>query len=173
MNLDLYCDADHGELLCRDRVIDIVEALDLLDSCVRDPGHGYRSLPRRLAAVSSTEPQDEALAASGSIVTLALRRAGAPLTALRAVAHAPIADVYASGRPDLNLTLGAAVVFRAAESAERQGQPWAMCLQAALQTAARFVELIPDRFAACAAGAVTAPDRGASLAPQVNRARIT
>jgi hypothetical protein len=173
MNLNLYLDADHGGLLWRDRVIDIVNALDLLDSCVRDRGEDYRSLPRRLAAVSATEPQDEALAASDSIVTLALRKAGAPLTALNALAHAPIADVYASGRPDLNLTLGAVVVFRAADSAERRGQTWAMSLHAALQAAARFVELIPDKLAACAAERMTASDRGASLAPQGNRARAT
>jgi hypothetical protein len=173
MNLDRYRDADHGELLWKDRVIDIVDALDLLDSCVRDPGVDYRSLPRRLAAVSSTEPQDEALAASDSIVTLALRRAGSPLTALSALAHAPIADVYASGRPDLNLTLGAAVVLRAADAAERRGQTWAMSLQAALQAAARFVELIPDRVAARAAGVVAVPDHATSLAQRVNRVRTT
>jgi hypothetical protein len=173
MNLNLYRGADRGGLMWTDRVIDIVDALDLVDSCVRDRGEDYRALPRRLAAVSPIKPKAEAPGVSDSIVTLALRKAGAPLTVLSALAHAPVADVYASGRPDLNLTLGAVVVFRAAESAERRGQTWAMSRQAALQAAARFVELIPDRVAARAAGAVTAPDRGASLAQHVNRARTT
>jgi hypothetical protein len=160
MNLNLYRDADHSELIWRDRVIDIVDALNLLDSCVRDRGNDYRSPPRRLAAVSPTEPQGEASAATDSIVTCALRKAGAPLAVLSALAYTPIADVYASGPPDLNLTLGAVVVFRAAEAAERLGQTWAMSLEAALRVAARFVELIPDRVAVRAADAVAASDRG-------------
>jgi hypothetical protein len=126
-------------------VIDIVDALDLLDSCVRDRGEGYRSLRRRLPAVPRTGGNDACPAATDSIVTLALTKAGAPLTALRPLAHTSVADVYASGRHRINLTLGAVVVFRAAESVERRGQTWAMSLQAALRAASRFVELIPDR----------------------------
>jgi hypothetical protein len=126
-------------------VIDIVDALDLLDSCVRDRGEGYRALRRRLPAVLRTGPIDAFPAATDSIVTLALSKAGAPLTALSPLAHMSVADVYASGRHPLDLTLGAVVAFRAAESVERRGQTWAMSLQAALRAASRFVELIPDR----------------------------
>jgi hypothetical protein len=126
-------------------VIDIVDALDLLDSCVRDRGEDYRSLRRRLPAVSRTGRNDAFPAATDSIVTLALTKAGAPLIALSPLAHTSVADVYASERHRINLTLGAVVVFRAAESVERRGQTWAMSLQAALRAASRFVELIPDR----------------------------
>jgi hypothetical protein len=145
MNLDIPCDPPR--LTWKDGMIDIVDALDLLDSCVRDRGPGYRSLPRRLRAVSPTGVDDAFPAATESIVTLALSKAGAPLTALRLLAHTPVADVYASGRHRLNLTLGAVVVLRAAESMERHGQTWAMSLQAARRAASRFVELIPDRVA--------------------------
>jgi hypothetical protein len=134
-------------------VIDIVDALDLLDSCVRDRGASYRPGPRRLAAVSPDGLDDAAPAAADGIVTLALRKAGAPRTALSALAHMPVADVYASGRFPLDLTLGAVVVLRAAESVERRGQTWAMSLQAALRAASRFVDLIPDGVAGCASEA--------------------
>jgi hypothetical protein len=97
--------------------------------------------------VSATGGDGAFPAATESIVTLALSKAGAPLTAIRPLAHTPVADVYASGRHPLNLTLGAVVVFRAAESMERYGQTWAMSLQAARRAASRFVELIPDRVA--------------------------
>jgi hypothetical protein len=151
MNLNLYRDF---AVPVRARRIDMVEALDLLDSCVRDYGEGFRSQRRHDALPTATD----------SIVTLALSKAGAPLTALSPLAHTPIADLYASGRPPLPLTLGAVVVFRAAESEDRRGQTWAMCSQAALRAASRFVELIPDRVVRCAAEAVAATDRGAPLA---------
>jgi hypothetical protein len=132
-------------------VIDIVDALDLVDSCVRECGEGYRSLRRRDAIPTATD----------SIVTLALSKAGVPLTALSPLAHTPIADLYVSGRHPLPLTLGAVVVFRAAESEDRRGQTWAICSEAALRAASRFVELIPDRVVGYAAEAVAASDPGA------------
>jgi hypothetical protein len=172
VNVNRYRDADRGGLSWTDRVIDIVDALELVDNCVRARGEDYRALPR-LAAVSPGKPKAEAPGQCDSIVTLALREAGAPLTVLSALAHSPVADVYASGRADLNLTLGAVVVFRAAESAELHGQTWAMSLHAALQAAAGFIELIPDGVAARAAGAVAASDHRGCSAPQANRARAT
>jgi hypothetical protein len=129
-------------------VIDIVEALDLLESCVRDRGAGYRSPRRGLPGVSRTGANDAFPTATDSIVTLALSKAGAPLTALSPLTQLSVADVYASGRHPVGLTLGAVVVFRAAEAAQRRGQTWAMSLQAALLAASRFVELIPDGLAA-------------------------
>jgi hypothetical protein len=144
-----------------DDVIDIADALDLLESCVRDRGEGYRSPRRHLSAVSPSGRNDVSLAATDSIVTLALRKAGVPLMALPPLAHTPVAEVYASGHPCLNLTLGAVVVFRAAESEEWRGQTWVMAFQAALRAASRFVELIPDTVAGSAAEAVDASRRGA------------
>jgi hypothetical protein len=161
MNLRLYRDF---AVPARAGRIDLVDALDLLESCVRDRGEGYRSPHRRLPAVSPTGSGDAfPTATDNSIVTLALSKAGAPLTALISLASTPIADLYASGRHPLNLTLGAVVVFRAAESAERRGQTWAMSLQAALRAASRFVDLIPDRVVARAAEAVAASHQGAPL----------
>jgi hypothetical protein len=151
MNLNLYRDF---AVPVRAGRIDMVDALDLLDSCVRDHGEDYRSLRRRDAFPTATD----------SIVTLALSKAGAPLSALSPLAHTPIADLYASGRQPLPLTLGAVVVFRAAESADRRGQTWAMSYQAALRAASRFVELIPDSVVGRAAEAVAGSHRGAPLA---------
>jgi hypothetical protein len=142
--------AEHSWLSRTDQVIDIIDALDLLDRCVRDRGDGYRSLSRGDAFPTATD----------SIVALALSKAGAPLTALSPLAHTPIAELYASGRPPLPLTLGAVVVFRAAESVDRRGQTWATSYQAALRAASRFVELIPDKVVSCAAEAEAATQRG-------------
>jgi hypothetical protein len=81
------------------------------------------------------------------MVVLALRKAGASPAVLNALAHMSVAELYASGRRPLNLTLGALVVFRAAETVERRGQTWLMALQAAAGAASRLVELIPDELA--------------------------
>jgi hypothetical protein len=143
--------ADHSGLSWKHHVIDIVDALDLLASCVRDRGEGYRSL----------RPRDELPSATDSIVIDALSKAGAPLTALSPLAHTPIADLYASGRHPVPLTLGAVVVFRAAESEDRRGHTWGMSLEAALRAASRFVELAPDGVVRRAAEAVAASQRGA------------
>jgi hypothetical protein len=138
-------------------MIDIVDALELLGSCVRERGESYQPPCRRLPTASPTESEDRYPAARDSIITLALSKAGAPPEALNAVAHMPIVEVYASGRPPLDLSLGAVVVLHAADSAELRGQAWAMCLQAALEAASRFVELIPDRVVARAAESAGTP----------------
>jgi hypothetical protein len=142
--------ADHSGLSWKHHVIDIVDALDLLASCVRDRGEGYRSL----------HPRDALPSATDSVVIYALSKAGAPLTALSPLAHTPIADLYASGRHPLPLTLGAVVVFRAAESEDRRGHTWGMSLEAALRAASRFVELAPDSVVRRAAEAVAPSHRG-------------
>jgi hypothetical protein len=143
--------ADHSGLVWTDHPVDIVDALDLLGSCVRDRGEGHRSRRRGDGVPTATD----------SIVILALTKAGAPLTALRPLTHTPIADLYASGQHPLPLTLGAVVVFRAAESEDRRGQTWGMSLQAALRAASRFVDLVPDRVVSSAVEAVAASRRGA------------
>jgi hypothetical protein len=139
------------------RRLDIVDALDLLDRCVRERGEGYRSLPQRLSAGTD----DASPAAPDGIVTLALSKAGAPRTALGPLAHTPVVEGGAAGRARPNLTLGAVVVFRAAESVERRGQTWAMSLQAAERAASKFLELIPDSLVGGAAEAATRSHRGA------------
>jgi hypothetical protein len=145
-------------------LIDIVDALDLLDGCVRDRGAAYRSPRRRGLAVFRSGGYYSRPAGTDSIVNLALIKAGAPPSAVSRLASNTLADAYASGRRPLNLTLGAVVALRAAESMERRGQTWGMCLQAALRAASRYIELIPDGVTGCAAEAAAVSHRGAPLA---------
>jgi hypothetical protein len=146
-------------------MIDIVDALELLGSCVRERGESYQPPCRRLPAVSPTESEDMDPAARHSIVTLALGKAGAPPEALSAVAHLPIVAAYTAGCPPLDLSLGAVVVLHAAESAELRGQTWAMSLQAALDAASRFIELIPDQVVARAAKSDGTPAAALGVVP--------
>jgi hypothetical protein len=134
-------------------MIDIVDALDLLDACVRDRGAGFRSPRRRGSAASPQGRYFSCPAVRDSIVNLALIKAGVPLPAVSRLADKAVADVYASGRSPLDLTLGAVAVLRAAESMERRGHAWGLCLQAAVDAASRFIELIPDGVVRCAAEA--------------------
>jgi hypothetical protein len=133
-------------LLLEKAMIDIVDALDVLDSCVADRGADYRSRRRRNWAVPLSERYYHCPAPAESIVSLALIKAGAPQSSVGLLSHKSIADVYATDRARLNLTLGAVVALRAAESMERLGHSWGSCREAALQAASRFVELIPDGF---------------------------
>jgi hypothetical protein len=141
--------------------LDIVDALELLDRCVRERGEDYRSLPDRLPAGSPTGADEAFPGETDRIVTLALSKAGAPRQALSALAHTSLADLYASGRHPFDLTLGAVVVFRAAESVERRGQTWATALQAASRAASRLLDLIPDSVVAGAAHAAAGSHRAA------------
>jgi hypothetical protein len=125
-------------------MIDIVDALDLLDACVRDRGAGFRSPRRRGSAASPRGRYFSCPAARDSIVNLALIKAGVPLSAVNRLADKTVADVYSSGLHPLDLTLGAVAVLRAAESMERRGHAWGSCLQGAADAASRFIELIPD-----------------------------
>jgi hypothetical protein len=131
-------------LSSEEAMIDIVAALDLLDNCVRDRGADYRSRGRRGSADSRSGRYYTCPAATDSIVKLALIKAGAQHSAVDRLTNGSVADFYVSGPDSLNLTLGAVVAFRAAESKERLGHTWGLCLEAALHTASRFVELIPD-----------------------------
>ncbi|MCU1655350.1 MAG: hypothetical protein JWO57_6 [Pseudonocardiales bacterium] len=124
-------------------MIDIVDALDLLERCVQDRRAGHRS--------------------GNGIVALALTKGGMPLTEVSRLADTPIGDAYAAGRRPLNLTLGAVVVLRAADSVERRGQPWGLALQAALRAASRYAELIPDGVARRATEAAPARCQAAAL----------
>jgi hypothetical protein len=144
-------------------VIDIVDTIDLLDSCVRDRGAGYLSPHRRGSADSRRGRHYTCPRATDSIVSLALIKAGVPPSAVSRVANSTVADVYAAGLHPLSVTLGAVVALRAAESMERRGHTWGSCLQAAVRAASRFIELIPDGVAGCAAEAAAVSHRGTPL----------
>jgi hypothetical protein len=125
-------------------MIDIVGALDLLDSCVRDRGESYRSTLQLGPDSRGGRRYPTYPAVTDSIVTLVLTKAGAPPTTISRLAATSVGDAYASGERDLDLTVGAVVVLRAAESMERRGETWGLARQAAVQAASRFADLILD-----------------------------
>jgi hypothetical protein len=124
-------------------VIDIVDALDLLDRCVRDRGKSYRSPTCHERAILPLRTRCTGRAVTDSIVTLAVSKAGLPLTAISQLAGTSLVAAYARGQNPLNLTLGAVVVLHSAESVERRGETWGVALQAALGAAPRFLYLLP------------------------------
>jgi hypothetical protein len=103
-------------------MIDIVDALDLLDSWVCQRGSDYRSAHRGQVARPRTGRHSYYACrdATDSVVTSGLTRIGP------------------------NLTLGAVVVLRAAASVQRQGGTRGASRDAGLRAASRFVELVPD-----------------------------
>jgi hypothetical protein len=144
-------------------VIDIVDTIDLLDSCVRDRGAGYRSPHRRGSADSRLGRCYTLPGSNRQHRQPGVDQGGCAAVSSRPVANSTVADVYASRPQPLNLTLGAVVALRAAESMERRGHTWGSCLQAAVRAASRFIEGIPDGVAGCAAEAAVVSHRGAPL----------
>jgi hypothetical protein len=127
-------------------MIDIVDALDLLNSCVRDRGENYRSPALDESTASASWRYDAGRAVTDDIVTRALASAATPTTTGSWLMRGSVVDAYASGQNPFNLTLGAVIVLRAAQSTERRGATWGASLEAALRGASRFVELIPGGF---------------------------
>jgi hypothetical protein len=123
-------------------MIDIVDALDLIDRCVHERGDSYRSPRSRDPAGPVSRRFPTCPAASDSIVTLVLTKAGTPHAVISGLASTSVADAYASGERDLNLTVGAVVVLRAAQAVERRGQTWGVAREAAVRAASRFADLM-------------------------------
>jgi hypothetical protein len=126
-------------------MIDVVDALELLAACVEDRGADYRSSRRRGLATARGERFYDCPAPTDSIAGLALAKAGAPPSALDPLGQWTIADLRVGQPTAVKLTLGALVVLRAAESADRLGHAWGSCLEAALQALPAFIDLIPQR----------------------------
>ncbi|MGX7678613.1 hypothetical protein ACSMXN_06920 [Jatrophihabitans sp. DSM 45814] len=125
-------------------MIDIVDALDLLKSCVRDRGADYRARPRRGQRGSRRARYYECRPGSNSIVGLALIKADVSAATATLLTNCSVGEAIASGSAPKEFTLGAVVTLRAAQTMERRGHDWGSCLQAGVQAAARFIELIPD-----------------------------
>ena len=128
------------------RRIDVVDALDLLDHCVRERGQGYRTTtrPRTPGLRTDRDPSLRSAVRRDGIVNHALLRS-VVLGAVDYVADPGTGtDVGAAGWDASVLTLGASVVFRAAESTDRRGGTWGEAQADALQAVARFVAVIPD-----------------------------
>ncbi|MDQ1731609.1 MAG: hypothetical protein QOK10_1768 [Pseudonocardiales bacterium] len=126
-------------------MIDIVDALDLLEACVADRGADYCSSRRAGSATSRSERFYDCPAPADSIVGFALTKAGVPPAAVDPLGLWSIAELHGSQPGAVRLTLGALVVLRAAESADRLGQAWGSCVRAALRAVPPFLELIPER----------------------------
>jgi hypothetical protein len=86
-------------------MIDIVDALDLLVSCVRDRGENYRSPALDESTASAIWRYDVDRAVTGDIVTRALASAATPTTTGRWLIRRSVVDAYASGQNPFNLTL--------------------------------------------------------------------
>ena len=96
-------------------MIDIVDALDLLNSCVRDRGEDYRSPALDESTASASWRYDAGRAVTDDIVTRAVASAATPTTTGSWLIRRSVVDAYASGQNPFNLTLGAVIVLRAAE----------------------------------------------------------
>jgi hypothetical protein len=110
-------------------LIDIGRALDLLDAAVDDHDAGR---------AGSGEPP-LALAAH------ALSLDGVDRPQLEPLTSAGLREMFARRRLPAPFTLGALIVFHAAQRAEDRGRSWAESVAYARQVALRFIALLPTR----------------------------
>jgi hypothetical protein len=135
--------ATNRNLLKGATVIDVVEALDLLEQCVTERGCDYVYAPRwRMRGGYSTC----VYAYKGKpdcIIGLALAKSGVPVETLQTLSSSRLACLYSGDRLAIDLTLGAVAVFRAAQGAQDQGLSWGVALRRATLIAGRYFDLIP------------------------------
>jgi hypothetical protein len=129
-------------------MIDVVQALDLLEQCVAERGCDYVYAPRwKVRGGYSTclyahdgEPD--------CIIGLALAKSGLPVETLHLLNGDRLAGLYSARLLPMDITLGALAVFRAAQGAEDQGLSWGVALREATLTAGRYFDLIPPAIVA-------------------------
>jgi hypothetical protein len=122
--------------------LNIADALDLLCAAVNDRGHGLSLDP-----VSNPNLTDQAYPqANGNeprcIIAHALSRAGVTDAELDPISNVPVRNLYRDGRLPIPITLGALIVFDAAQRSQASGRSWSDVLDDAVSAAARFLDLV-------------------------------
>ena len=112
-------------------MIDIVDALDLLDECVRGEAAGHYS------------PEDAKL--PGALLAAVVSQA---FPSARGLLRAPLgprsrAEDAATGRE--TISLGALIALRTADRKQRTGAPWVSSVAAARRAVMAYVDLLPER----------------------------
>ena len=112
-------------------VIDVIDALGLLDECLRDQAAG-RYTP-------------EEAEAAGALLAAVVSRAPAGTPALLQMPLTPESwaeDVVAKRE---TLSIGALIALRAADRTQRAGACWACAVVAARRCVVAYVDLLPER----------------------------
>ncbi|MDT4903312.1 MAG: hypothetical protein QOH52_1328 [Pseudonocardiales bacterium] len=124
-------------------MIDVVQALDLLEQCVSERGCGYVYAPKWSARDGYSTCQYVHNGKPDCIIGLAFAKSGVPVETLQTLSGDRLAGLHSEHRLPIHLTLGALVVFRAAQRAQDQGLSWGVALRQATLIAGRYFDLIP------------------------------
>ncbi len=153
-------------------MLDIVEALDLLDSCGPRSAIAHVTAERDCAAgaltVCALSPHVDDIVAGFLRDAVRSRRPGC---ANAAADRTPLAS---GGAPALRwrretLSVGAVIVLCAAESARRRGATWHQYVQVAEQAAVRYLDVLPESSFPSSETPSTAPG---STRPQVSTRQV-
>lgn len=129
-------------------MIDVVQALDLLEWCVTERGCDYVYVPRRQVRGGYSTCEYVHNGKPDCIVGLALAKSGVSVEALHKLGGDRLAGPYSAHCLPVDLTFGALAVFRAAQGAQDQGLSWGMAFHRATLIAGRYFELIPGALVA-------------------------
>lgn len=133
-------------------LIGICRALDLLATAA-ELARATSTYPSAPVRVSVQVPSPgQACRGSPCLVRFALSLEQVGEDDLAALRDHRVRDLYARGRLSDRLTLGAMIVFDAAQQSEESGHSWGDALDHATGAAGRFLDLIPNRLFATAIG---------------------
>lgn len=124
--------------------IDIGRALDLLAAAVQRRGRDFVYQPVWMEESRYLTCQYANRGSPDCIVGQALALAGVGFPDLAAMPDDRIRDLYLRDEFPVVLTLGALVVFDAAQQSQDRGCRWGDVFTAATAAAIRFVDLVPD-----------------------------
>jgi len=125
-------------------VIDISTALALLAAAVKHKGADFVYQPTWIAKPRYLTCLYANRDAPDCIVGQALALAGVAVRDLEAMSDDAVVELYLRRELPVVLTLGALVVFDAAQQSQDRGCRWGEVLARATAAAARFVDLVPD-----------------------------
>lgn len=112
-------------------MIDVIDALDRLDECVRDQADGH-------------DPSD-ASRLPGALLAAAVGKPLAIADALLQLPLVPDRRVGESAMERETLSIGALVALRTADRKQRAGACWSCSAAAAQRSVVAYVDLLPDR----------------------------
>ncbi len=113
-------------------MIDVVEALELLEKCAHEMGSEFSSTPR----ATPLRPNN--------LAVRALAERGLRLADLSTSPRTTRTDAGPSARIEPALTLGALVAFRTAARFARAGASPSTTLEASYRAVTRYIEILPS-----------------------------
>jgi hypothetical protein len=124
-------------------MIDMIQAVDLLEQCVVERGFDYMYPPSWTVRGEYSTCLYARDGKPDCIIGLALAKSGMPVEVLQTLGGNRLAGLYSAHRLPIDLTLGALAVLSTAQRVQDEGHSWGVALRQATLIAGRYFDVIP------------------------------